>query len=285
MTSEQRLGRRAFLKLGAAALATSCAPSQTGLLKVAMLHLEPRIGEMDRNCDLYGHAMETAARAGAEWILTPELGLTGYRFDLAIGTDWIRPSPDEWVNRLRKTAARLGVTLFLGHLELDAADGKRYNTVFVIGPDGSILGRHRKMNVIPVSEAWSTPGSGVAPVRAGDIDVGILICADAWPEEHARGLKAKGADLLVSSATWAPEPHGPETCWEQRTLDTGLPLMVCNRTGVERDFDMRASESVVVAGGKRLVRHTSEHSSVLLVEWDLRERAVARKSVVGVDAL
>ncbi len=281
------LTRRNLLGLAAGGLLTSCggAPNQPpSTLKIAMLHLEPQLGELDRNSDLFETAMTAAANAGAAWIMTPELGLTGYRFDLKIGTDWIKPGPDRWVQRLSAVASRLGVTLFLGHLELDASGGKRYNTVFVIGPDGAILGRHRKINTIPVSEAWSTRGPDASPVMVRKKQVGVLICADAWPPDHAQRLAKGGAEILISSATWPPEPHGPEKCWEQRTRDTGLPLFVCNRTGIERDFDIRKAESVVVARGQRLVRHASEHSSVLLVDWDLGAKQVRNQSVLHLDA-
>lgn len=262
-----------------AALADA-APSRPSVLKIALLHLEPQLGELDSNCGLCESAMEAAAAAGAKWILTPELGLTGYRFDqspkLGGNTDWIKPGPDRWVERLRSASTRLGVTLFLGHLERDATDGHCYNTVFAIGPNGAILGRHRKINTIPIAEGWSTPGSTPAPIMVDDISVGVLICADSWPPTHANTLAKQGAQILFSSATWPPKPHGPETCWQQRTRDTGLPLLVCNRTGIEKDFDMRDSESVVVSNGKRLLRHSSEHSSIVLVDWDLANRTLVR---------
>lgn len=280
------LDRREFIAAGTVGLLAAspqAARAQSAQMTVAMLHLEPAVGDLDGNCDLYESAIAAAAESGADWILTPELGLTGYRFDLAIGTDWIEPGPDRWTERLRQAAAKHGITLFLGHLEMDPADGKRYNTVFVIDPQGTIIGRHRKINTIPVSEEWSTPGSASQPVAVGSLSAGILICADSWPPDHARSLADQGAEILVSCATWPPEPHGPETCWEQRTLDTGLPLFVCNRTGVERDFDIRDAESVVVKGGRRVIRHASEHSSILLVDWDVASEEVVESKALNYD--
>jgi 5-aminopentanamidase len=252
----------------------------SGRIELAMLHLEPQLGELDANTDLYERAIGRAAKAGANWILTPELGLTGYYFVRKIGTDWIKPGVDRWVERIQRTAARYRVTIFLGHLELDSADANLYNTMFVIGRDGEILGRHRKINTIPISEAWSKPGKPTSPIRVDNCAVGALICADAWLREPASALADDGAEVLISSATWPPKPHGPERCWEQRTIDTGLPLFVCNRTGVEFDFDMRDGESVIVNAGQRLVRHISAHSSILLAEWEFRSQLVTRHSAI-----
>src|SRR5262249_8214672 len=142
--SMNQIDRRTVLKAGIAAAASAASVrAEAQPLKIAMLHLEPELGELDRNCSLYERAIARPKDAGARWVLTPELGLTGYHFDRAIGTTWIHPGPDKWTHRLQETAARFGVTLFLGHLELDPTDGKRYNTVFVINPQGKLLGRHR----------------------------------------------------------------------------------------------------------------------------------------------
>jgi N-carbamoylputrescine amidase len=286
---ESKLTRREVLRAGAGALSLSAVASIStpavaatkNALRLALLHLAPSLGELDRNCDQVAAATRKAAASGAKWIVTSELSLTGYRFDLTIGTEWIKPGPDRWTNRLRDLAKELGVTLVLGHLEMDPLDGKRYNTAFVIGQTGEILGRHRKINTIPVAEEWSTKGPEPAPIKVGGLSVGVLICADAWPPMHASVLAGKGAQLLVSPATWPPEPHGPEQCWEQRTRDTGLPLFVCNRTGIERNFDTRASETVAVSAGKRLVRHTSDHSTVVCVDWDLQNQKLLRQSVLS----
>ena len=47
-------------------------------LRIAMLHLAPRLGELAYNRDLLTRAVTTAASQGAKWILTPELCLCGY---------------------------------------------------------------------------------------------------------------------------------------------------------------------------------------------------------------
>ena len=100
--------------------------------------------------------------------------------------------------------------------------------------------------------------------------VGILICADAYKNEVAQILKDKGAELLVSPSSWGPGRCGPDGEWERRTLDTGLPIMVCNRSGVEKDeLDYSRAESIVAQDGERLMSAWSENSVVLSFNWDL----------------
>jgi len=287
-----QLTRRQFLKLTAAGMAALALPrglraqaTPARRLRIALLHLAPVPGDLDHNRRLIEKGLTTAAGMDAAWIITPELCLTGYTFADRLGTDWIAPQPDEWMRQMCDRAARLGVTLFLSHPERDAQSGKLHNSVFVIAPDGTILGKHRKINTLKVgSEAWSTPGTEtvaipVPPFRA----VGLLICADAASLEFARRYKSQGAELLVSSAAWAPGLHGPSGEWERCTQDTGLPLIVCNRTGPDKTLDFTKGESVVVQDGRRLVSFSEQRSAVVTVEWDLEARTLATDVIHSVD--
>jgi N-carbamoylputrescine amidase len=205
---------------------------------------------------------------GADWIVTPELCLSGYLFVRKMDTNWIMPYPDTWTDHFRQLAAELRVTLFLAHQERDGDSGKLYNAVVVIGSDGAVLGKHRKVNVVASCEGWSTRGDDPSPILVDSLAVGVLICADSWSPNVADRLKDQGAQLLVSSASWPPRPHGPEGCWENRSRETGLPLFVCNRTGIDETLDCRESQSVVVNNGEVLMAFQSEHSAIVLVDWD-----------------
>lgn len=150
-------------------------------MRLALLHLAPRVGDLAYNRRLVETAVTTAAGLGADWVITPELCLCGYQFASCLGTDWIVPQPDPWMRHFCRLVARLRVTAFLSHPERDGHTGKLYNTVFVIAADGAILGRHRKVNVVPGAEAWASRGEQIAPIPVSPFTVGVLICADAYP--------------------------------------------------------------------------------------------------------
>jgi len=181
------------------------------------------------------------------------------------------------MKKLCQRVAQLNVTVFLSHPERDAQTTKLHNSVFVIGAKGAILGKHRKINTLRVgSEAWSSPGGQAAPIRmppAGS--VGVLICADAYSPGIAKSLQIQGAQLLVSSAAWAPGLHGPNGEWERCTRDTGLPLLVCNRTGPDQTLNFTEAESVIVKGGDRLLSLRAERSAIFTIEWNLQTQSVA----------
>ncbi|WP_413935142.1 carbon-nitrogen hydrolase family protein [Nitrospira sp. BLG_1] len=234
--------------------------------KIALLHLETVPGAIDRNRYVIVEAIKHAAAINAQWIVTPELAVCGLQFAHVVGSDWIQPQPDPWMQQVCKLMRTLKRTVFLGCPE---REGRRfYNSVFVIGPTGEILGKHRKINVLSDSLSWSSPGDSAAPIDCDGIKVGVLICSDAYTSNIARALKFEGAEMLVSPASWGPGIHGPNGEWEQRSQETGLPVIVCNRTGAEQTLDFWRAPSLVAKNGDRLLSHTSDRSAVLTFDWD-----------------
>ena len=181
------------------------------------------------------------------------------------------------VCKLNKTLKR---TIFLACPERDGS--RLYNSVFVIGPTGEMIGKHRKINVASDSLSWSSPGDSVAPIECNGIRVGVLVCADVYTSNIARTMKFEGAQMMVSPASWGPGIHGPNGEWEQRTHETGLPLIVCNRTGAEKTLDFWKAPSLVVKDGTRLLVHTSKKSAVLTFHWDF-EGMTLRSSRYTID--
>lgn len=254
-------------------MSTQPQPSSPRRLRIALLHLAPRPGELEHNRRMLEDAIRAAASAGAEWIISPELCTTGYTFADGLGTDWIDVQPDAWLQCLCRESARRHLTLFLGLPERDLQTGLLHNAVLVV-EQGEVVGRHRKINALRQgSEAWSSPGASAIPVPVAAVgSVGILICGDAFSPGIARRLQQQGARLLVSAAAWAPGFHGPDGEWERCSLDTGLPLLVCNRTGPDRTLDFRAAESVVVKDGERLLTFRSPDSAMVVFDWDLQRQ-------------
>jgi predicted amidohydrolase len=238
-------------------------------LHVALLHIAPRAGDLAFNRRLIEDAIVRAAAEGSDWVVTPELSVCGYTFEPLIGTDWISIQPDPWMATISNLAARLGIVVFLSVPERDAQSDLLYNATFVIDRTGAICGMHRKVNPLRVgSEAWSTPGTVISPIAVDGRSVGVMICADAYLPGVAKQLHACGAQVLVSSAAWPPGCHGPQGEWERATSDTGLPLFVCNRTGMDVVLDFASGESVLAHGGSRLISAASKTSAVLTFTWD-----------------
>jgi 5-aminopentanamidase len=255
------------------------ARSSPGALRIALLHLAPLPGQIAHNRKLIEMSVRMAADAGADWIITPELAVCGYTFAEDAGTDWIETQPDAWMTGLCAFAAERRVTIFLSTPERDAVTQKLHNAVFVIAEDGRIAGSHRKINTLRIgSEAWSTPGDASGPIDIPPYHrVGLLICADAYSPPIAAQLEEAGANLLISVAAWAPGLHGPNGEWERATHDTGLPLIVCNRTGRDLTMDFSASISTIIQNGERVLSLSSDDSRIFIIDWDTRTQTLASK--------
>ncbi len=239
-------------------------------MRIALLHIAPVTGDIEHNRRLVERGVTVAAEAGAQWAITPELCIPGYLFLKTLGTGWIQPQPDQWMTDFCGIVRQRRITVFLSHPELDPAAGRMYNTVFVINSGGQITGRHRKIKALGGAEAWSTAGWKISPFDCDGIQAGVLICADAYKNDVAEVLVSKGAQVLVSPVSWGPGGCGPDGEWEARSAQTGLPIIVCNRTGSEpEELDYYQAESVVAQHGRRLLEASSERSVVLTFDWDM----------------
>jgi predicted amidohydrolase len=215
---------------------------------------------------------------GAGFVVSPELVVSGYGFRDAIGTDWIardQPALFVWAGDLARQAS---VFLLLGTPE---SDGQLFNSLILFAPDGSRIGHHRKIMVLKVgSESWSTAGDRSTVVTVEGIGrVGLFVCADMYSKRLVDETAARQADLLVSSAAWAPGEHGPNGEWERASLETRRPVLVCNRTGMDA-MDFRGSRSVVAVGGMIASSHSSPDSAIVLLDWTVQARQVSNWRVV-----
>jgi predicted amidohydrolase len=234
---------------------------------IALLHLTPRPGGLEYNMRLIGRAVSRAASLGARLIVTPELCLSGYGFRDLIGTQWIaeeQPARFAWAARLARSAN--GASLVLGQPEADG--GALFNSMIVFAPDGAVVGYHRKIAVLRVgSESWSSPGHRATVVDIADIGrVGLFVCADMHSKRLVAETAARGCDLLLSAAAWAPGEHGPNGEWEWASRTTQRPVLVCNRTGHDV-LDFSGARSVAAVDGTIAFAHAADEDSIVLVDW------------------
>jgi nitrilase len=133
------------------------------MCKLAIIQTAPVILDRARTLALAVDLVDRAVAEGAELVVFPEAFIAGYPawvWRLRPGTDWglseacHRRLLDSAVDRqhgdlepLTEAAERHGITLLCGMHERDAELSRAtlYNTYVVIGADGRILNRHRKL--------------------------------------------------------------------------------------------------------------------------------------------
>ena len=147
--------------------------------------------------------LEEAAARGAELVVFPELAFTTFfpRWLISEATlDFFfeRSMPNADVAALFDRARRLGVGFYVGYAEL-TDEGQRFNSAVLIGPDGTLIGKYRKVHLPGSAEPragqryqqlekryFAYGNLGFPAFRVGrwhDAIVGMMICNDRrWPE-------------------------------------------------------------------------------------------------------
>ncbi|PKH46992.1 carbon-nitrogen hydrolase [Dehalococcoides mccartyi] len=253
------------------------------IFKVAMLHIEPKTADIEANRILISRSLRKAAQAGAKWVLTPEIAVSGYFFEETIGTKWISPQPDRWLKEIMELCKTLDIGLFLSYPEKDPSSGKCYNCLFAVNRKGELAGKHCKIEIHPgAEEGWSSPGSSLSVFEMDGCKLGMLICADTYDSEHTKVLAEQGAELLIAAAAWGNK-YPPEERWKKRSTETGLPLWVCNRTGREQQVDFTQARSVVVEDGHEKLVYFGEKPAILIFDFNTATRKTASQSFTILD--
>jgi beta-ureidopropionase len=185
------------------------------MVKVALAQFR---GSRDREANIAKaeDMIGQAAANGAQVIAFPELCNTMY-FCFERNSDyfeWAEPVPGPSVERIAAAATAAKTVVVFPLFEVD--DGHFYNSAAVLGPDGELIGKYRKMS-IPRMPRTVRPGDTASdeqfyfergnlgfPVfdTPFGIRLGLLICYDRHFPEAARTLALNGAHVvLVPTAT------------------------------------------------------------------------------------
>ncbi len=115
------------------------------------------------------------------------------------------PVPGPSTRFLGTLAQKHGYYIVVGLVERDGE--AIYNTAALIGPDGRLAGKYRKL-ALPTGENTGglVPGGEypVFPTRFGKL--GIMICWDVHFPEVARGLANRGAEI-IAMPIWGGDPR------------------------------------------------------------------------------
>jgi omega-amidase len=120
----------------------------------------------------------------------------------------------------------------------ESADGNYYNTSFVFGPDGGLIGKHRKVHLFDIYVAGGpsfresdtlSPGAGLTVADTEFGKIGIAICFDVRFAEMFSALAAKGCHLVVLPAafTFATGAAHWELLIRSRALDNQFYVAAC----------------------------------------------------------
>lgn len=252
----------------------------TKYLKIGLVHLDVKYKDPRTNRALLIKFSEHAAVQGAKIVVNTEMAVSGYSFaNRRDVLPFAENASGPTVSALAEVSRKHGVYIAAGLPERDELTGIMYNSAFVIGPDGAVVCRYRKINA---EARWACPGSGkqnaVFDTPWGR--VGVLICSDSYYGLIPRTLALKGADMVIIPANWPSSGLDPIEMWRARALENGFVVAACNRTGQDRMMDCSEARSCVISQtGEVLISESSPDSRVFFSDIPLDGDGCLNKSL------
>lgn len=253
-----------------------------------------------------------AAAAGARLVVFPEAMLGGYPkgFDFgaqvgrrsADGRDWFRryreaavdvPGPE--TERLGEVAREHGLHIVIGVVERDG--GTLYCTALFLGPDGALLGQHRKVMPTAVERLiWGQgDGSTLAVLETPVGRLGAVICWENYMPQLRLAMYGAGVQLYCAPTvddreSWLPTMRHVALEGRCFVLSAG---QFARRSDYPADYPVEATSpgAVLIGGGSCIVDPLGrvlagparDGEAVMVADLDLAEidRAVLDLDVVG----
>jgi nitrilase len=269
---------------------------------IAAVQATPVFLDRDASVAKAGKLVAEAAAGGAQLVAFPETFIPTY-------PDWVWRAP-AWsdgpfmkrlyaesvavpsptVDQLAGFACDNGVYLAMGVNEI--AGGTIYNTLLYFGPDGTLLGRHRKL--MPTGGERTVWGMGdgstldVVPTPFGV--VGGLICWENYMPLARAAMYARGVDIYLAP-TWDTSDVWVSTlrhiAKEGRMYVVGIaPLLRGSDVpeelrgdlyGGDDDWCSRGLSAIVDPYGRVLAGPVIEREEILYAEVDVAKARRARR--------
>lgn len=185
-------------------------------------------GEFEHN--LAGHLafMQRAADVGAEYLLFPELSLTGYEPDLA--RELALYPNDAGLEPIRALAMQLQLMTTVG-VPLKFPDGRIVISALTFTAHGEIIA-YAKQYLHPGEDAVFSPGSEDCYLQLDQHRIGLCVCADFSRPAHAQRLSDGGAWLYAASVLISPEGYEHDAALlAEHARRHRLPVLMANHGG------------------------------------------------------
>ena len=234
-------------------------------VRIALAQLAPTLGALEDNLDRHRTILAEARAAGANLIVFPELGLTGYLLQDLAAEVAMRLDDPRLASLVDETH---GISTVFSFVE-ESADHRLFIAAVLV-EDGAIRHVHRKLFL---------PTYGLFDERrffaAGDllravpselgVGIGLAVCEDFWHLAVPQLLALDGAQILINVSSSPGRDLasknevglGTATSWRtmMRTyaqLTTSF-VVFCNRVGVDESISFWGGSEVIGPTGEALL--------------------------------
>ncbi|KAI7838506.1 hypothetical protein COHA_007767 [Chlorella ohadii] len=235
-------------------------------IKVALCQLAVT-DDKQRNIATARTAIDEAAGAGADLVVLPEMWNCPY-------------SNDSFPTYAEEVGGSIP----------ERCDGRLYNTCFVYGRDGRLLGRHRKVHLFDIDipgkitfkeSLTLTPGEGLTVVDTEVGRLGIGICYDIRFPEMAQLYAARGVQLIVYPGAFnmTTGPAHWELLQKARAVDNQLFVATCSPARSEGPGYIAWGHSTAVGPFAEILGTADEKAGIVYCEMDFGQLAERRANM------
>lgn len=163
-------------------------------VRLATIHHKPRGKSPRENCAEFAPLLAEAAQKHADLVVlgetVPSANVKAKPEDIA------EPIPGPSTTYFADLAKQHRLHIVLSLYERDAH--LIYNTAVLLGPDGALIGKYRKVSLPPGEAAKGiAPGKDYPVFDTAFGKVGLMVCYDGFFPEVARELTKNGAEVIA----------------------------------------------------------------------------------------
>ncbi|HEX7430770.1 MAG TPA: nitrilase-related carbon-nitrogen hydrolase [Candidatus Limnocylindrales bacterium] len=263
-------------------------------LRVALAQLAPRLGLLEENLARHRELLGQARSGGANLVVFPELGLTGYQLqDLAAEV----AMRDDDARLLGLAAETAGMSAVVSFVE-ESSDHRLFISAALM-EDGEVRFVHRKL-FLPTYGLFDERRFFAAGDRLRAVDsrlgvrLGLAVCEDFWHLAVPETLALDGAQILINVSSSPGRDlaalHevglGTAASWRNlmRTyaqLTTSF-VIFCNRVGVDETISFWGGSEVIAPSGDAILTAPLFDEGLHFVDIELGE---VRRERIGLPLL
>lgn len=216
---------------------------------------------------------EAAAQAraqGADLLVCPEMGLTGYAIGPERAATLAEPADGPMARAVARTARRHRIAIAYGYPEQHPDGGRPFNATQCIAANGRRIGHHRKTHLFgDMDRAQFSAGDQPSrPFAWRGWRLGLLICYDVEFPGTVRALAQQGLDaLLVPTANMREYDEVPLQMVPARAADNRVFVAYANACGQEPGLHYGGLSTVAGPGGDCLGR-SGRRADLLVTRLD-----------------